>query len=99
MTSNTLHIINKSASDSQLYRDCLDSLHKDDAIILIESAVYTACESGQNTLGEAQVPVYALKTDIQARGVLDKIHHQIEIIDDAEFVTLCCNHQKSVSWF
>ncbi len=99
MTSKTLHIINKAASNQQLYIDCLDCLHEDDAIILIESAVYTAYDHERTILNNLNVPIYALKTDVQARGLLDKSNDKIPLIDDNEFVELCCQYQKSVSWF
>ena len=99
MTSNTLHIINKAASNAQLYSDCFDCLHQGDGIILIESAVYTACETDQKTLSNLDITTYALKTDILARGIQDKVSENVIVVDDSEFVELCCRYKKSVSWF
>ncbi len=99
MTSSTLHIINKAASNSQLYRDCLDSLHDDDGVIFIESAVYTACGAEPEMFSNFNITAYALKTDILARGIQDKISEKITVVDDGEFVELCCLYKKSVSWF
>lgn len=46
------------------------------------------------------VRVYALKEDLQARGIAhDSLPSSIEPITYADFVALVCKHKKSVSWF
>lgn len=52
------------------------------------------------TGSSSRVRVYALKEDLQARGIAhDSLPASIEPITYAEFVALVCEHQKSVSWF
>lgn len=52
------------------------------------------------TEGSSGVRVYALKEDLQARGIAhDSLPSSIEPITYAEFVALVCEHKKSVSWF
>lgn len=99
MTSETLHIINKSTTHSQLYSDCLACLGENDAVLLIESAVYSGCDSQQTFFKTLNIPVFALRTDAQARGVQDMMDQSIEQIDDSQFVELCCQYNKSISWF
>lgn len=99
MTLDTLHIINKPASNTELYQDCLASCSSTDALVLIEAAVYSACSNQSVLLSRFPIPIYALAIDAQARGIQDKISDQVTLIDDATFVDLCCQHQKSISWF
>ncbi|MGB4248605.1 MAG: sulfurtransferase complex subunit TusB, partial [Pseudohongiellaceae bacterium] len=52
------------------------------------------------TGSSSRVRVYALKEDLQARGIAhDSLPASIEPITYAEFVALVCEHKKSVSWF
>ena len=95
----TLHIINKSSGHSALYTDCYNTLLPGDAILLIESAVYSACGQQACDILKHQVPLYALNIDIQARGLAQRIHSQVTSIDDDTFVSLTCQYKKSISWF
>ncbi|EPJ55927.1 MAG: hypothetical protein OFPI_01790 [Osedax symbiont Rs2] len=95
----TLHIINKTSSHSDLYTDCFKTLLPGDAILLIEGAVYSACGQQVCDLLKQQVPLYALNIDIQARGLTQRIHSQVISIDDDTFVSLTCQYKKSISWF
>ena len=95
----TLHIINKTFSNGALYADCCKAVLPGDAILLIESAVYSACTLQVTELVELQVPLYALEVDIQARGISERIHSQVQAINDDTFVSLTCQYKKSISWF
>lgn len=102
MTShNTLHIINKSTSHSALFEQCLDVLHPEDSIILIEDAVYACSDSEATALFSKNITVYALQADIQARQIdtTGQLTHRVNVIDDEEFVQLCTMHKKTMSWF
>ena len=95
----TLHIINKTSSHTALYADCFNTLLPGDAIVLIESGVFSAYGQQANDLLKLQVPLYALVIDIQARGIADSINSQVSCIDDDTFVSLACQYKKSISWF
>lgn len=94
----TLHIVSKSPHGSQALARCLAALGEHDGILLIEDGVYgltALMESGK------QAPVSVLKPDMQARGLLSENldGDKVELIDYQQFVSLCADYQKSVSWF
>ncbi|GJM12969.1 MAG: multidrug MFS transporter [Pseudohongiella sp.] len=93
-----LHTINKS-SDSKLLESCLNVIAAGDAILFLEDGVYH-CNSANTirSIGE-KVKVYGLREDILARATLAKLDSKVEVVDNAKFVELCCEHAKVVSWF
>ncbi len=95
-----LHIINKSPYD----RPALDSALKtgEGAILLIEDGVYAAVKGGQ---AEAKIKaalgrfkVYALKADLEARGVADRVADGVSVVDYGGFVDLVAEHRTNQSW-
>ncbi len=95
-----LHMVNKSAPRSNSLEAALRIASPSDPILLIEDGVQ-ACRSG--AAGESAVkkalesrPVYALKPDLDARGV-SRIIDGIKIIGYDDFVDLTEEHQV-VTW-
>ena len=96
--NHTLHIINKSPSEKSLYADCFSALNNNDGLLFIESAVY-ACKDNDLTLPDIKVHLYILQTDLDARGLPSTLRSKFTSIDDNEFVKLCCEYKKTISWF
>ena len=94
----TLHIFNKPPSDTSSFRDCLRTLQEGDGIIFIEDGVYTALNNSLEGL-QFHVPRYSLLPDIEARGLTGRLCKDIQCLDDKDFVKLCCQFDKSLSWF
>jgi len=98
-----LHILNKSASNSTALQTCLQFVQKNDAIILIENAVFAAHQCPQLTWRESfggEVKVYVLQEDLAARGLTESDCLEfIEVIDYQGFVELVCQHKPIKSWF
>lgn len=90
----TLHIVSKSPGGSSALADCADSFAPGDTLLLIEDGVYALTGSLPDTI-PAQA-VHYLKADASARG-LTVMRYQG--IDDARWVTLCCQQNPVVSWF
>lgn len=92
----TLHTLNRPPSNQALLTDCVAALSPDDALLLLEDGVYCA-------LAELKLPAsvrcYALSADVRARGLADRLGADVEVVDDAGFVRLCCEHDKVLSWF
>lgn len=99
MSQETLHIINKDLSHYQLYQQCLDSMAQGDAIILIESAVFSLCDNNNTTLLNLAAPIYALENDVLARGLIESVPPAVLLADDSTFVELCASYKKTISWF
>ena len=101
----TLHIINKNLNERSLYQNCINSILPGDAIVLIESAVYAIFDNDCVILNSCDVPIYVLDIDMLARGLETKFAALLKndckatSIDDDKFVSLCCQYQKTISWF
>jgi sulfur relay protein TusB/DsrH len=91
----TLHTINKAAIDHPANADCLRTLVKGDALVLIEDAVYL---SQKKIITRKAVSVFALQHDLATRG-LSPAKSSLGIINDGDFVELCTQYEKVVSWF
>ena len=93
-----LHTINRSP-ENKLLKSCLSVISAGDAILFIEDGVYyCASQIDLQTIAES-VKVYGLREDMLARATLPMIVDGVEAIDTAGFVSLCCEHDKVVSWF
>ena len=65
------------------------------SLVLTQDAVIAATtghvSSGYNN-------VYALHSDLDARGLMDHISEDIQVIDLSDFVKLTTQHQPLVNW-
>ena len=100
---SVLHIINKSPFDRNSLDSCLRLAKADSPILLIEDGIYAvqkntaAADKMQQAL--ANHPVYALRPDLQARGINpDNIIDGISLVDYDGFVELTIEHDKLQSW-
>jgi tRNA 2-thiouridine synthesizing protein B len=97
-----LHIVNKSHTQTSALRSCLRLAKPGHALLLIEDAVYAATTAGADSAGLAQalaqLKVYALQPDIDARGMAGKLVDGVQAIDYAGFVDLVAEHPNNQSW-
>ena len=100
---SVLHVINKSPFEKNSLDTCLRLAKKGSAILLIEDAIYatqknTAVAKKINT-AVVEHTVYALKPDLDARGI-DKnaIIDGISLVDYEGFVQLATEHSGVQSW-
>ncbi|MDN3639724.1 sulfurtransferase complex subunit TusB [Simiduia curdlanivorans] len=92
----TLHIISKSLANADI-QIALRAAQKEDAIILINDAVYAFANK---TPIDTKASVFALAPDLIARGLnVDKLPSLVALIDYAGFVELSESHQPIVSWY
>jgi tRNA 2-thiouridine synthesizing protein B len=96
-----LHTVNKSPYSHQTLSECLRVCGKNAAILLIEDAVYAALaqSSWAQQLNAGSQRVYALAPDVAARGLDGRIDADIQLVDYAGFVQLCCEHTTIHSWY
>ena len=88
---HTLHILNKTP-DHARFSECLGTMGPDDAIALTENGVLGLSASA--ALKTARV--YALATDLNARGLSEPI--DATAIDYAELVNLSLKAERVISW-
>ena len=97
-----LHIVNKSPTERNALESCLRLARDGAAVLLIEDGVYAATRGGaaEKKLREAmkRLKVYALKGDLEARGVAGLVIDGIEMVDYGGFVDLVCDRPNCQSW-
>jgi tRNA 2-thiouridine synthesizing protein B len=83
-----VHTINK-VSALEL---CSNLIAEDDQVVLLEDGVY---------LGLHSLPfsVFAIRFDVDARGLSGRLTEHIKPIDYSDFVRLCTEADKVCSWF
>lgn len=97
-----LHIVNKSPFQTSTLGSCLRVAQPGDALLLIEDGIYAATV-GSVTEAEirtacATLRVFALKPDMDARGVSQKLIDGVTAVDYGGFVDLTIEHHTSHSW-
>jgi tRNA 2-thiouridine synthesizing protein B len=85
----TLHLVNKVAALSA----CVAVAADDDAVLLLEDGVYAA-----TAVLAPHRSLHALEPDVRARGLTDRLATHVEVVSDAQFVTLVETHQPVVTW-
>ncbi len=97
-----LHTVNKSPFEKNSLETALAHAKSGSAILLFEDGVYGAMNG--TTLSDAvqqamqNVTVYALESDLKARGVADKVMDGIKLVDYSGFVDLTCEYDKVQAW-
>jgi tRNA 2-thiouridine synthesizing protein B len=97
-----LHIVNKSPYEKNSLTSCLAHAVTGGALLLIEDAVYGATRGnvaeGAIRRALAQLPVYALGPDLEARGMQANLIEGVKVVDFGGFVDLVAEHRTSQSW-
>ena len=96
-----LHLVNKSPSDSTAFESASKYAQKGSGILLFEDGVYAAMAG---TAYEGKIKeimgdhdVYALKEDLTARGIADRVIDGVKEITYPDFVDLV-EQNKIASW-
>ena len=98
-----LHIVNKSPYQTSTLESCLRLAQPGHALLLIEDGIYAATtgsslEARMREAGNAKVKLYALKPDMEARGVAAKAMDNVTLVDYGGFVDLVAEYSTSHSW-
>ena len=97
-----LHTVNKSPFDHNTLETCLRFARQGSAVLLIEDGVYAALRetavSKQVQDALKRVSIYALKSDLEARGMQNRLMDGIQLVDYGGFVDLVVEHNSVQSW-
>lgn len=97
-----LHIVNKSATERSTLESCLRMATKGSAVLLIEDAVYSATNGSAGAAkiqaAMADVQIYALGPDLEARGMAGRVLDGVKVVDYGGFVDLVTEHSTCQSW-
>lgn len=92
-----LHMISTSPYSNDNFIRCLEICAKGDAIVLLEDGVYAALNRAQYKHKNG-VKIYALQTDIQARGLSQQLAPSIIPINYERLVDLTVTHTPIQNW-
>lgn len=78
----------------------LRMLREGDALLLIQDGVLAAIEGSRfvEILNNAPISVYALKDDLDARGLIVQISTKIDVVGYTDFVNLTVTHTGQMNW-
>lgn len=97
-----LHTVNKSPFERNTLKSCLAYAKPGSAVLFIEDGVYAAVAGASTSSivqqAMAQVSVYALGPDLEARGVAKRVIDGVKVIDYAGFVDLVVEHTNTQAW-
>jgi tRNA 2-thiouridine synthesizing protein B len=96
-----LHIVNKSPSERANLQSCLRHAQPGAAVLLIEDGVYGALKGtlvADELRSAKNLRIYALREDIDARGIGGKVVDGITLIDYGGFVDLVVEHSPIMAW-
>ena len=97
-----LHTVNKSPFDNRSLETCLKFARQGAAVLLIEDGVYAAARdtavSSQVQEALKRVSICALKPDVEARGMQNRVMDGVRLVDYAGFVDLVAEHDAVQSW-
>jgi len=97
-----LHTVNKSPFEHQALETCLRFARQGSAVLLIEDGVYAAAKgtSVSPRIEQAlkSVTIYALKPDVEARGMQNRVMDGVRLVDYEGFVDLVVEHDAVQSW-
>lgn len=97
-----LHIVNKSPFQTSALDSCLRMARPGSALLLIEDGVYAATTGSafQERIRAAcaDLRIYALQPDMEARGVSARLLDGVTPVDYVGFVDLAAEHHSSQSW-
>ena len=102
MMKTMLHTVNKSPFDNGTLQTCLKFARQGSAVLLIEDGVYAAARDTAVSMQMQEVlknvPIYALKPDVEARGLQTRVMDGIRLVDYEGFVDLVAEHSAVQSW-
>ena len=97
-----LHTVNKSPFECTTLETCLRFARPGSTILLIEDGVYAAARDTavSNQVREAlkSVAICALKPDVEARGMQNRVMDGVRLVDYGGFVDLVAENNAVQSW-
>ena len=89
-----LHLIQRSPFASTALADCLKIIDKEDSILFMQDGVYALNHESLEIITNTY---YCLQDDTIARGL--KHDCAGKFVSYQNFVSLCTQHKKVISWF
>ncbi|MDN3555057.1 sulfurtransferase complex subunit TusB [Halomonas maura] len=94
-----LHIVNRSPASSQVYAQAVTAMAPDDRLLLIEDGVQGALPQLIRYYEDIPGRLYALREDLEARGLVGRCDASVQVVDVDGFVQLTEEADQTVSWY
>lgn len=94
-----LHVVNRSPATSRVYRQALAGMSPDDRLLLIEDGVQGALPQLVRYYAGLEGRLFALKEDLESRGLLGHCDASVQVVDVDGFVELTEEADRTVSWY
>ena len=98
-----LHTVNKSPSQNNCLSSCLRIAPEDGALLLVEDGVYAATNNTETSeiISNALITrkVFALASDVKARGLMERLIPGVKLVDYQGFVRLTEEYDTVQSWY
>lgn len=92
-----LHQVFGSPSQDHTLQHCAERCQVDDGILLLQDAVYALQHPLLKQLTTKGLTVYVLQNDLEARG-LSLENTAIHLVNDEQWLRLCVQYDKVMSW-
>lgn len=95
-----LHTLHSSPFNGAAFTNCLRYAQPQSDILLLEDGVIAAIKNSawQQQIKNTGLNIYALKEDLEARGLLEQVARNIKVIDIKGFISLTERHDKQLKW-
>ena len=96
-----LHTVNRSPEASTALKSCLRSAAAGASLLLIEDGVFAARRGGEalEAIKRNGLRCFALREDVLARGLAERLDPAVEWVDYAGFVDLCVRCHAVQAWY
>ncbi|WP_280567924.1 sulfurtransferase complex subunit TusB [Chromohalobacter sp. 296-RDG] len=94
-----LHLLNRAPSSSSVHQDVLRAMREEDGLMLIEDGVFGAVSAQVQHFPGLEGRLFALREDLESRGLAGRCDARVIIVDMDGFVALTEDAQRTVSWF
>jgi len=98
---SSLHLVNKGNQSSDALNLCRTALALNDSVLFIQDGCYNVLPGELEVLIEAfpEVTFHVLEPDLRARGLLNRRHPSVIMVDYNGFVELTEQHNPVLSWY
>ncbi|MCL7939144.1 sulfurtransferase complex subunit TusB [Halomonas sp. ATCH28] len=94
-----LHVVNRSPATSRVYQQALAGMSPEDRLLLIEDGVQGALPQLVRYYAGLEGRLFALKEDLESRGLLGRCAASVQVVDVDGFVDLTEEAERTVSWY
>jgi tRNA 2-thiouridine synthesizing protein B len=93
---NLHQVFTSPSSDFQL-QQCIKRCQSGDGILLLQDGIYSLKHPLLGRALELDIVLYVLQKDAEARGLAID-NQSVQVVDDKQWLALCVQYDKVISW-